>query len=118
MLDEDAIDSALYGHITISRYGDRNGTETHYGRDRAGILTPKKHGIIRNTRLSAVLYCKWEIKNGRNVFNLKVFHNPWARSQLPQGIFKKLPQFVEMKRYDEHIELGWNKDINTRVLFT
>lgn len=70
-------------------------------RDSSGIFfTRNSAGEFKNTRLSAVISCvrKWEeteeYPQGFYAYEIKVFHNPFAKKPLDQNIFKKFTQFV------------------------
>lgn len=94
--------------------------EAKIKRDFYGLLTPKP-GLkeVRNTRLSAVLYCERSFDNkDRTVYNMKVIHNPYASQPLSKLIFQKLPQLVKIKKKGNNFILKWFNNNKQVILFS
>lgn len=119
-LDEIAIDRALYGNILISWEENNPHSETMVHRDHSGLLTPKPglFGQPRNTRVSAIIFCSRIRDKERMLYNIRVFHNPWASTKLPLEVFSKMPQLAEDRKKDSrHIRLKWQNDKKQLIAF-
>ncbi|MBI2560715.1 MAG: hypothetical protein HYW14_06250 [Planctomycetes bacterium] len=110
--DKWAIETALFGYEVISLEKTTLKLKKVY-RDYSGLLTPNPGlgGQSRNTRISAVIFCTtvWD-KEKPPQYYMRVYHNPWAETPLPFGIFKKCPQLSKIGEDSEYISLGWHND--------
>lgn len=107
-VDENALDTALYGnHMITWVVGSTNNT-SEWTRDRTGMVTPTPtFPDPKNTRLSAVIFCQEKPDKGRVLYKMKVFHNPWAINPLPDNFFTKLPQLVVKEKTENKIISEW-----------
>lgn len=119
MVDENALESALFGNPQLSWILDgMPGTES-WGRDLSGLITPKPaFQNPRNTRLSAVIFCDRKLDSTRMGYIFKVYHNPWAANPLPEKVFQKLPQLIVASRTQIQIQMKWiNNNPNMDIVF-
>ena len=120
LFDDFAIDSALYGNTVISFNVNDPKSETKVHRDNSGMITPNPGllGQPRNTRVSAVIFCAKVWNKEKMLYNMRVFHNPWAITKLSLKIFEKMPQLVEInKNQPGFITLGWHNDNKQYIVF-
>jgi hypothetical protein len=120
LFDDFAIDSALYGNTVISFNVNNPKSETKVHRDNSGMVTPNPGllGQPRNTRVSAIIFCAKVWNKEKMLYNMRVFHNPWAITELPLKIFEKMPQLAEIdKNQPGFITLGWHNDNKQYIVF-
>lgn len=119
--DQLSLEWALYGQEQIVVRGvNTSEPRTEFRRAFDGLITPKPAlGIPRNTRISAVLFCEreWGLKGEQMLYNMKVYHNPWAVNPLDAEVFKKLPQFVKAKEDEMGITMGWINNKKQLIFF-
>lgn len=115
---ERAINQALYGNEKIVFEINNPGSEAHLIRNNRGMITPKpkNHGQTMNKRISAVISCERVWRDRKDLYNIRVFHNPWAVNKLPMKVFEKLPQFAEIESKPNFITLGWHNDNKQYVI--
>lgn len=118
-VDEDALESALFGNPQLSWVLDGKPGSEKWGRDLSGLITPKPaFQNPRNTRLTAVIFCDRKISGERMGYIFKVYHNPWAANPLPEGIFQKLPQLIVAQKTNTEIQMKWiNNNPNLVIIF-
>lgn len=110
-VDENALDTALYGnHMVTWTVGSTDNT-SEWTRDRTGMVTPTPaFPNPMNTRLSAVIFCQEKPNKEKVFYTMKVFHNPWAVNPLPDNIFTKFPQLVVKEKTENKITSDWTID--------
>ncbi len=98
-IDDIAISHRLYGTIDI-----------HCSRSSPASVFLKGNGAgfgpEHNTRISAILYCRRHWDRGRMLYDIKLYHNPWARHPIQQSIFDLHPQLVPVTMEAPHT-LQW-----------
>lgn len=96
-----SVEYDLFGRpMVVFSVGD-NSKESKWTRDRSGIFMQRNaDGSSKNTRLSAVISCtrKWgktdKYPEGSYVYEMEVFHNPFAKHPIDKEVFKKFPQYI------------------------
>jgi hypothetical protein len=87
-------------------------------RDRSGLITPKPaFGEAKNKLLSAILWCERSWYKDKFIYDMRIYHNPWAYTKLPVDIFPKLPQYTVVKETSEKIKLGWINENGQKIFF-
>lgn len=121
MIDEEALDSALYGKVQVTFFPGHpeRGLESH--RDFSGLLPPTPGDPSgRNTRVSAVIFCEQRgiADEGGYRYLMKVHHNFWATLPLPAEVFKGLPQsqLVKTGETETEVRREWIDDGDQIVL--
>lgn len=110
---ETQLEWTLYGLDTISFNREDPSAEAVPGKDNSGIFTPRfgqRGGDVRNTRLSAVILCKKRWNNDQMMYDMRVFHNPWAATPLPEEVFFKMPQYVPVRDTPERFHIEWRNE--------
>ena len=109
---EKAVDWSLYGLDVISFPVDNPNKEAKFHKDNSGFITPNPglYGRPENKGLSAVILVKKNWNFGDVVYDMKVYHNPWALNPLPEDVFSKMPQFIKQSGPPGHITLGWKNE--------
>jgi hypothetical protein len=80
-------------------------------------------GSPRNTRLSAVIQCtrKWghtkKYKDGSYVYDMAVFHNPFAAFKVDEKVFSKLAQYLPYETRAGGVMKWKNKKENKHIVF-
>lgn len=119
MIDEEALDQALYGREQFTFFPGRPAREPELRRDLSGLLPPTPGDPSgRNTRVSAVIFCERRgiANDGGYHYLMKVYHNPWAASPLPIEVFKGLPQLRKTDETETEVQMDWIDDGNQIVL--
>lgn len=119
MIDQEALDSALYGKVQVTFFPGHpeRGLESH--RDLSGLLPPTPGDPSgRNTRVSAVIFCERRgiASEGDYRYLMRVYHNPWAALPLPIEVFKGLPQWVKIGETETEVRMDWIDDGDQIVL--
>ena len=108
--DQYAYETALYGHEGVRWYRDRDGNvvknSIRSGRQPDGIFTLIEDGLLKNRKVSVVVFYECRLGDTDHQHLLRVYHNPNALNPLPQEIFDGVPQFVPVE-VDGHIEMRW-----------
>lgn len=118
-----SVEYDLFGRPMVVFSKNEEG-ESRWAVDGSGLFMQKnKDGSPKNTRLSAVISCKrkWDktekYPEGSYVYEMEVFHNPFASCPIEPEVFKKLPQYVPVR--DEtggHMEWINKSDKENRVI--
>jgi len=120
LADEEDTFEVLFGKEVV-KVDVRKGEVIEVTRDFSGLLTPKPGlgGLVRNTRLSALLLVRsrWlqPQKNGKEhqAHSLRVLHNPNADIPLSCDVFRGYPQLTKVEEDEKHISLKWiDKETN------
>lgn len=119
MIDQEALDSALYGKVQVTFFPGHpeRGLESH--RDLSGLLPPTPGDPFGgNTRVSAVIFCERRgiASEGDYRYLMTVYHNPWAALPLPIKVFKDLPQWVKIGETEAEVRMDWIDDGDQIVL--
>ena len=116
---ETAIDWALYGLDVIYFPLDNQESDTKFHKDNSGLITPNPglYGRSQNTGLSAVILVRKNWNSGEVIYEMKVYHNPWAVNRLPEDVFAKMPQFIQQNGPEGYITLKWINE-NKFIIFS
>lgn len=107
-----AIDWTLYGFDVISFPINDPAAEAKFHKDNSGFITPNpgQFGKPENTRLSAVMFCQKKWDNDQMMYDMRLYHNPWAANPIPEEIFSKLPQFIDTREKEGFVTLRWKNE--------
>lgn len=118
-----SVEYDLFGRPVVYFSADGSG-ESSWGRDKSGIFIQKNvDGSPRNTRLSAVIQCtrKWghtkKYKDGSYVYDMAVFHNPFAAFKVDEKVFSKLAQYLPYETRAGGVMKWKNKKENKHIVF-
>ena len=65
-----------------------------------------------NSRLLAVVFVDWFIKDGKLYLRVKAFHNPYAAQPLPNNFFDGLAQYVVTETREDEVTMSTINDGN------
>lgn len=118
-ISHNAMDWTLYGRMVVSWNLNDPDTKTTASRDNSGFITPNP-GLLwetRNKGLSAVIFCSRHWEQERVLYDMRVYHNPWAVNPLPTNVFEKMPQFAEVSKDPNFISLEWLNNKEQKIIF-
>lgn len=119
MIDEEALDSALYGKVQVTFFPGHPKPGPEWHRDLSGLLPPTPGDPSgRNTWVSAVMFCERRgiASEGGHRYLMRVYHNPWAVLPLPIEVFKGLPQWVKIGETETEVRMEWIDEENQPLL--
>ncbi|MCL5410457.1 MAG: hypothetical protein M1324_01230 [Patescibacteria group bacterium] len=120
LISHESLDWTLYGRMVVTWEINNPKSETKISRDNSGFATPNP-GLMwetRNKGMSAVIFCSRHWEEKRVLYDMRVYHNPWAINKLSDELFKKMPQFAEVKIDPKFITLKWINDNKQKIVFS
>lgn len=108
-ISHSALDWTLYGRMVVTWNINEPDAEAKSGRDNSGFITPNP-GLMwetQNTGLSAVIFCSRHWGQEKVLYDMRVYHNAWARNKLDSKYFEQIPQFVEVNNDPNFVTLEW-----------
>ncbi|MFZ2187328.1 MAG: hypothetical protein WAV46_01740 [Candidatus Moraniibacteriota bacterium] len=118
-----SVEYDLFGRPTVHFSIDGSG-KSYWGRDNSGIFMQRNADRSpRNTRLSAVIQCarKWgktkKYKNGSYIYDMAVYHNPFAAFPISKNVFSKFAQYIPHQTKTGGVMKWRNKKENRYIVF-
>lgn len=112
------IESALFGQLKLLFEVPSLEPKTKLARDNSGLIVPRSEkSAPLNTSLSAVLYIRLDLSMDFPLFEMKAFHNPWAKNKLNENLFYKIPQLIPIVRNQVVEAFKWRNGSNELIKF-
>ncbi len=116
-ISRNSLEWALWGQLQAILSSNRN--EATPAVATGGLFMPGPDGRSQNTRLSAVVYGRKRLHEGKKYVSLYIYHHPAAQNPISDDLFNGFPQcriHIRETTFDKHWEDGPNEPVHWLLL--